>query len=111
MRAVFLLPRVSCWLRGGGCWSRLWRSWGIESDVVIGHSGGEAVAAWTAGIVDLEDIIHLVIGRSRGQAKTHGLGRMLAVAMNLEAARAWVTKFGRKIEIAEGFSVSSVSLW
>src|SRR2546429_4396193 len=31
MRAVFLLPRVSCWLRGGGCWSRLWRSWGINS--------------------------------------------------------------------------------
>ncbi|MFL6594022.1 MAG: SDR family NAD(P)-dependent oxidoreductase [Chthoniobacterales bacterium] len=79
---------------------QLWRSWGIEADVVIGHSGGEAVAAWTAGIVDLEDIIRLVIGRSRGQAKTHGLGRMLAVGMYPEAANEWVTKFDRRVEIA-----------
>ena len=39
----------------------LWRAWGIEADVVIGHSVGEAAAAWTAGIFDLEGILRVIL--------------------------------------------------
>jgi hypothetical protein len=32
VRAALLPPRrVSCWLGGGGCWSRLWLSRGIDA--------------------------------------------------------------------------------
>jgi hypothetical protein len=31
VRSAFLLPRVSRWLRSGGCWSGLWRSRGIDA--------------------------------------------------------------------------------
>ena len=45
----------------------LWRAWGIEADAVLGHSVGEAAAAWTAGIFDLESILRIVLIRSRWQ--------------------------------------------
>ena len=46
----------------------LWRAWGIEPDAVIGHSVGEAAAAWAAGIFDLEEIFRVILARSRWQA-------------------------------------------
>src|SRR5438034_5666430 len=51
----------------------LWRSWGIEPNVLIGHSVGEAAAAWSAGIFELEAIMRVVISRSRWQSRMHGL--------------------------------------
>jgi acyl transferase domain-containing protein/predicted amino acid dehydrogenase/acyl carrier protein len=78
--------------------TQLWRSWGIEADAVLGHSVGEAAAAWAAGIFDLEGIFRVILARSRWQAKTHGLGRMLAVALS---PNEWnETRFGERVVIA-----------
>jgi acyl transferase domain-containing protein/predicted amino acid dehydrogenase/short-subunit dehydrogenase len=78
----------------------LWRAWGIEADAVIGHSIGEAAAAWAAGIFDLEGIFRVILARSRWQAKTHGLGRMLAAAISADDAAGWEQKFAGRVSIA-----------
>ena len=35
--------------------ARLWQSWGIEPDVVLGHSVGQYVAACVAGVFGIDD--------------------------------------------------------
>ena len=43
----------------------LWRSWGIVSDAVIGHSAGEMGAAHVAGALSLEDALVVAFHRGR----------------------------------------------
>ncbi len=45
--------------------AELWRSWGIEPAVVLGHSAGEYTAACVAGIFSLEDGLKLIAERGR----------------------------------------------
>ena len=78
----------------------LWRAWGIEGEIMIGHSGGEAVAAWAAGIFDLEGILRVIIPRSQWQEKMHGLGRMLAAGISAEEAKGWERKFAGRVALA-----------
>ena len=48
-------------------WSlaQLWRSWGIEPDVVLGHSVGEYAALTVAGVWTLEEGLRLIAERGR----------------------------------------------
>lgn len=66
----------------------LWRSWGVEPDVVVGHSMGEVAAAYVAGILSLEDAARIICRRSALLRRTSGQGGMAVVELSFEAARA-----------------------
>ncbi len=67
----------------------LWRSWGIEPSVVVGHSVGEYAAAWAAGVLSVEDAVRLIVERSKLMAAVPGRGGMAVVhagRLEVEAA-------------------------
>ncbi|MDC0708175.1 amino acid adenylation domain-containing protein [Stigmatella sp. ncwal1] len=45
--------------------AELWMSWGIQPDVLIGHSTGEMAAACLAGVFSIEDGLKLAVHRGR----------------------------------------------
>ncbi|KAH8592115.1 hypothetical protein B0O99DRAFT_689896 [Bisporella sp. PMI_857] len=56
----------------------LWRTWGIEPDVVMGHSIGEYAALYAAGVLSANDVIYLIGKRAeliqnKVTAGTHGM--------------------------------------
>ncbi len=59
----------------------LWRSWGIEPDVVIGHSMGEIAAAHVAGSLTLEDAVRIVCIRGELTRRCAGAGGVAYVEM------------------------------
>ncbi|NIA02531.1 MAG: acyltransferase domain-containing protein, partial [Nitrospirae bacterium] len=62
---------------------KLWRTWGVTPDVMIGHSLGEYVAACLSGVLTLEEALILVA--SRGQLMQEmDSGKMLAVPLSEE---------------------------
>jgi len=60
----------------------LLRTWGVQPAVVVGHSSGEAAAAYASGALSLADATKLIFERGQLQQQTAGSGRMLAVGIN-----------------------------
>lgn len=65
----------------------LWKSWGVVPDVVVGHSLGEAAAAYVAGALTLEEAAQVVYERSRLMKRVAGRGKTAVVGLPLEEAR------------------------
>ncbi|HEU5058724.1 MAG TPA: beta-ketoacyl synthase N-terminal-like domain-containing protein, partial [Kofleriaceae bacterium] len=90
--------------------TRLWASWGVVPDAVIGHSVGEVAAAHVAGALSLADAMRLAHERSRLQQQLAGQGTMLAVGLDPEQAAVRIAGRDHRISIAAVNSASSVTL-
>ncbi len=64
--------------------SKLWISWGIHPEALIGHSIGEYVAAVLAGVFTLEEALSIVVKRSQLMQNLPS-GSMLAVPISNES--------------------------
>ena len=80
--------------------SRLWRSWGIEPVAALGHSLGEYAAAHAAGVLNLQDAIHLVAERGRLTQELAADGAMAAVLARHEVIAAEIARSEGVLEIA-----------
>jgi acyl transferase domain-containing protein/NADPH:quinone reductase-like Zn-dependent oxidoreductase/acyl carrier protein len=75
--------------------ARLWQSWGIEPDVVLGHSVGQYAAACVAGVFSLEDGARLMAERGRLFGSLPEGGRMVAVFADANQVEAIAAEFPR----------------
>ena len=88
----------------------LWRSWGIEPDVMVGHSMGEIAAAHVAGALTLEDAVSVICRRSQLLKRVSGQGSMAAVELSTEQAQHALTGYEDRLSIAVSNSPTSTVL-
>ncbi|ARV58846.1 hypothetical protein BZZ01_09545 [Nostocales cyanobacterium HT-58-2] len=80
--------------------AQLWKSWGIEPDVVMGHSVGEYVAACVAGVFSLEDGLKFMAHRGRLMQELPTSGEMVAVLASELQVREVIEPLAEKVSIA-----------
>ena len=78
----------------------LWRAWGIEPDIVLGHSVGEYAAACIAGAMSLEDGLKLVATRGRLMEELPESGAMAAVFADEARVAAVIAPYTGQVAIA-----------
>ena len=86
----------------------VWRDWGVEPDLVIGHSMGEVAAATVAGALTIRDGAAVICRRARLLAGLHD-GAMALLQLGEDAAREAVGRFAGRVSVsAFNSSYSSV---
>ncbi len=79
---------------------RLWESWGIKPDAVMGHSVGEYAAACVAGIFSLSDGLKLIATRARLMQALPQDGEMVAVFASVARVASAIQPYAEKVAIA-----------
>ncbi len=87
--------------------AKLWMSWGIVPDRMIGHSVGEFAAACLAGVFSLEDALLVLAKRAQLMRDLPG-GAMRAVRMSKESVAPYLTD-GVALAAANAPDISIVS--
>ncbi|XP_070560748.1 uncharacterized protein [Ptychodera flava] len=79
-----------------------WRLCGINPHAIVGHSVGEVAAAYTAGLLTLEDAVRVIYNRGRQLRHTSGSGTMLAVLHPVEEVKMKLEKGGlqKRLDVA-----------
>lgn len=80
--------------------AELWRAWGIEPDVVMGHSVGEYVAACVAGTFSLQDGLRLIAARGRLMQQLPRDGAMAVVFASEERVNAALEPYADRVSVA-----------
>ena len=80
--------------------ARLWLSWGIEPEVMIGHSAGEIALAHVAGVFGLADALKLAAVRGRLMDEVPAGGTMMAVSAADAVVRDVIEPFGERVSLA-----------
>ncbi|WP_434391510.1 SDR family NAD(P)-dependent oxidoreductase [Melittangium boletus] len=88
----------------------LWRSWGVEPDLVLGHSLGEYAAATTCGVMSLEDACRLVAARARACHDLGPGGAMATVEAEPSRVEAVLATLGGGLAIAAYNGPRSLSI-
>ncbi|WP_171113719.1 MULTISPECIES: type I polyketide synthase [unclassified Streptomyces] len=86
------------------------RSFGVEPDVVVGHSMGEVAAAHIAGALGLDDAARVICRRSALLRRISCQGAMLVVALPLDQAEQLVEDCRDKASVAVSNSPTSTVL-
>ncbi len=79
---------------------RLWESFGVRADALLGHSVGEISAAHVAGVFTLEDAARFVVARGRAMQACRSDGAMLSVQCSEEALRPELSSQADQLAIA-----------
>ncbi len=80
--------------------AQMWLSWGIQPDVVMGHSVGEYVAATIAGVFSLEDGLKLIAKRGKLMQALPQNGEMVAVFTNETTVNQVIKPYLEQVSIA-----------
>jgi acyl transferase domain-containing protein/NADPH:quinone reductase-like Zn-dependent oxidoreductase/thioesterase domain-containing protein/NAD(P)-dependent dehydrogenase (short-subunit alcohol dehydrogenase family) len=88
----------------------LWNSWGVEPVAVVGHSVGEAAAAYVAGALTLPEAARVIFHRGRTMNAASNKGRMLAASLSPAQAEELVAPYGGEVEVGACNSPVSVTL-
>ena len=80
--------------------ARLWQSWGVEPDAVLGHSLGEYAAACVAGSLSLEEGLRLITERARLTQELCARGRMAAVFAGESRVAPLLERFRGQVALA-----------
>ena len=79
---------------------KLWESWGVKPDVVMGHSVGEYVAATVAGVFSLKDGLKLIAMRGKLMQKLPSGGEMVSVMASGSEVTEAIKEYSSQVTIA-----------
>jgi len=80
--------------------AQLWRSWGVQPSLVLGHSLGEYTAACVAGVMSVADAINLLVERARLMQSVRTDGVMVQVRATEADVRAALRDCAADVAVA-----------
>ena len=79
---------------------KLWESWGVRPNVVMGHSVGEYIAATVAGVFSLEDGLKLITMRGKLMQQLPPGGEMVSVMASESQVTEIIKEYSSQVTIA-----------